>query len=106
MVPRFARSRRSGASSAKRRTRSIWETDSLNHRRDIAYLRDVREVPIRDVASELEFITSRGNWGMLARRGHFEIEMADLHRIGIAMGARVKRDLDERGASIAPLRPL
>jgi len=76
------------------------------YRRDIAYLRDVREVPIRDVASELEFITSRGNWGMLARRGHFEIEMADLHRIGIAMGARVKRDLDERGAMLAPRRPL
>ncbi len=59
------------------------------YRRDIAYLKEVREVPIRDVASELEFITSRGNWGMLARRGHFEIEMADLHRIAIAMSARV-----------------
>ena len=59
------------------------------YRRDIAYLKEVREVPLRDVASELEFITSRGNWGMLARRGHFEIELADLHRIGTAMGARV-----------------
>lgn len=59
------------------------------YRRDIAYLKELREIPIRDVASDLEFITSRANWGMLARRGHFEIEMADLHRIGTAMGARV-----------------
>ena len=59
------------------------------YRRDIAYLKEVREVPIREVASDLKFITRRGNWGILARRGHFEIEIADLHRIGIAMGARV-----------------
>ncbi len=59
------------------------------YRRDIAYLKELHEVPIRDVASELEFITGRANWGMLARRGHFEIEMADLHRIGTAMGARL-----------------
>ncbi len=58
------------------------------YRRDIAYLKEVRVVPIRDVTSQLEFITTRGNWGMLARRGHFEIEMADLHRIGRAMSAR------------------
>ena len=59
------------------------------YRRDIAYLKGVSELPIRDVAPELEFTTSRANWGMLARRGHFEIEMADLHRIGTAMGARL-----------------
>jgi len=59
------------------------------YRRDIAYLKEAREVPIREVASELEFITRRGHWGILARRGHFEITMADLHTIGRAMGAAV-----------------
>ena len=59
------------------------------YRRDVVYRKEVREVPVRTVAPELEFTSSRGNWGMLARRGHFEIGMADLHRIGIAMGARV-----------------
>src|SRR5205085_7742506 len=51
------------------------------YRLDIAYRKEVCEVPVRSVASELEFITSRASWGMLARRGHFEIEMADLDRI-------------------------
>ena len=58
------------------------------YRRDVAYVNGVRELPIREVASDLEFITSRVNWGMLARRGHFEIATADLQRIGVAMGAR------------------
>jgi hypothetical protein len=57
------------------------------YRLDIAYLKAVREVPIREVAAGLEFITGRANWGMLARRGHFEIGTSDLHRIGAAMGA-------------------
>jgi hypothetical protein len=59
------------------------------YRRDIAYCKEVREVPIRDLASGLEFVTRRPNWGMLARRGHFEIGTADLHLIAAAMGARV-----------------
>ena len=61
------------------------------YRRDIAYLKEAREVPIREVASDLEFMTRRSNWGMLARRGHFEIKMSDLHRIGIAMGVDLSR---------------
>lgn len=44
---------------------------------------------MRAGASELESITSRVNWGMLARRGHFEIKTADLQRIGVAMSAGV-----------------
>lgn len=59
------------------------------YRRDVAYVKGVREVPVSILASELSFITSRPNWGMLARRGHFEIEMADLERIAVAMGARI-----------------
>jgi hypothetical protein len=58
------------------------------YRRKIAYTRDVREVPIREVASELTFVTNHANWGVLARRGHFEIGLADLRRIAGAMGAR------------------
>src|SRR5881397_3592406 len=42
-------------------TRSTWEVDS--------------------------FRTGHANWGLLARRGHFEIEIADLCRIAPAMGA-------------------
>jgi hypothetical protein len=57
------------------------------YRRNVAYLKDVHDVPVRDVAAELEFVTKRANWGMLARRGHFEITMADLRRIAAAMGA-------------------
>lgn len=71
------------------------------YRRDVAYLKGVREVPIREVASELDFITSHPNWGMLARRGHFEIDMADLHKIRKAMSARVSSS-PSRPRSSAP----
>lgn len=57
------------------------------YRRDVTYAKGVREVPVSALASELSFVTS--NWGMLARRGHFEIPMADLERIARAMGARI-----------------
>ena len=56
------------------------------HRRDIAYVRGLRAVPIREI-SDLGFVTRHANWGLLARRGHFEIEIADLCRIAAAMGA-------------------
>jgi len=61
------------------------------YRRDVAYLTEAREVPVRDLAAQLEFITRRANWGMLARRGHFEITLADLRRIAAAMGCTVPR---------------
>lgn len=61
----------------------------MPYRRDVAYLKGLREVPIGDVGSELAFVTRQANWGMLARRGHFEIDLADLHRIAAAMGARL-----------------
>ncbi len=54
-------------------------------RRDVAYVAGAREVPIRELASKLEFVN--GRWGILARRGHFEIAMADLGTIASAMGA-------------------
>jgi EVE domain len=56
------------------------------YRRDVAYVKGAREAPVADLA--LRFITGNPNWGMFARRGHFEIEMADLEQIAAAMGAR------------------
>jgi hypothetical protein len=56
------------------------------YRRDIAYLTDAREVPLAELSPTLEFVTGRPGWGMLARRGHFEIALADLRRIAAAMG--------------------
>ena len=57
------------------------------HRRDVAYMKGVREALIAPLASKLQFIRSRPNWGTLARRGHFEITLADLCTIAAAMGA-------------------
>ena len=55
------------------------------YRRDIAYVKGAREVPLRELASTLEFVTGRPSWGLLARRGHFEIGVRDLRRIAVAM---------------------
>ena len=55
--------------------------------RDVRYVKGAREAAVADLA--LSF-TSNPNWGMLARRGHFEIEMGDLERIAAAMGVRVR----------------
>jgi len=54
------------------------------YRRDVEYVKRAREVPIADLT--LSF-TRNPNWGMLARRGHFEIEISDLEQIAKAMGA-------------------
>lgn len=52
------------------------------HRRDIDW-RAARETPISGLMDRLEF--TRGNWGMLARRGLFEISDADFQTIRAAM---------------------
>ena len=51
-------------------------------RRDIDWLK-VKEVPLADLKDDLDF--ARGNWGMLARRGMFEITDADREAIRTAM---------------------
>ena len=56
------------------------------YRLDVDYTTSVREVPIRELAAGLDFVARHANWGMLARRGHFEIGAADLRRIADAMG--------------------
>ncbi|MFT3926558.1 MAG: EVE domain-containing protein [Myxococcales bacterium] len=55
-------------------------------RRDITYAEVQRRVPVQDLNDELDFIREHANWGMLARRGHFEINLHDLHAIARAMG--------------------
>ncbi|MFO1165342.1 MAG: EVE domain-containing protein [Paracoccus sp. (in: a-proteobacteria)] len=54
----------------------------LGYRRDIDWL-PAAETPISLVIDRLEF--ARGNWGMLARRGLFEISDADFQTIRTAM---------------------
>ncbi len=44
---------------------------------------NARETPISDLTDRLEF--TRGNWGMLARRGVFEISDADFQTIRTVM---------------------
>jgi hypothetical protein len=53
-------------------------------RRDVAYV-PVRETPIAALAAELRFVRDNPRWGMLARRGHFEIDLADLRAIAAAV---------------------
>ena len=56
-------------------------------RRAVAYRPDVHEVAVGALASRLHFIQSNPNWGMLARRGIFEIDLHDARLIAQAMGA-------------------
>ncbi len=53
------------------------------HRRDVAYF-DAELVTLASLRETLVF--TRGAWGMLARRGHFEIGLDDVRRIAAAMG--------------------
>lgn len=57
------------------------------YRRDIAYVKGARQARLSELVSTLEFVTKRTSWGLLARRGHFEIGQRDLRRIAAAMGA-------------------
>ena len=58
------------------------------YRRDVAYERGARETKVEDLAPRLRFIREHPNWGMLARRGHFEIGLDDLAVIAEAMGVK------------------
>ena len=57
-------------------------TGQLGFRRDIEWL-NATETPIASLTDQLEFTS--GNWGMLARRGSFEISGADAKVIRAAM---------------------
>lgn len=47
------------------------------YRRVIEYVPARRVVPVRELAARLRFVREHPNWGMLARRGHFEIPLED-----------------------------
>ena len=49
---------------------------------------EAREVPIRPLIDELEFIRNKTSWGFVFRRGLFEIPSADFARIEGAMKER------------------
>ncbi|HET9952944.1 MAG TPA: EVE domain-containing protein [Polyangiaceae bacterium] len=55
------------------------------YRRDIAYEGVLREVPVQELSRELRFIRENPNWGMLARRGLFEIPLEDMRAIALAL---------------------
>ena len=57
------------------------------YRKDVAYKKSAHEVPIEDLRTELEFMQKP--WGMLARRGMFEISLADAKQIAKAMGIQL-----------------
>ncbi len=57
-------------------------TGQTGYRIDIDWL-TARETPISQLTDSLEF--TRGNWGMLARRGLFEVSGTDFQTIRAAM---------------------
>lgn len=54
-------------------------------RRDVDY-KPAREAPIRPMLDDLSFTTNQRNWGMIFRRGVFEVPVEDLKFIASAMG--------------------
>lgn len=56
------------------------------HRRDIRFL-EAGPAPIRPLLDRLAFTRGGPAWGLLLRRGHFEIGLEDFHLIAEAMGA-------------------
>ncbi len=54
-------------------------------RRDVAYL-PPHDAPITPLLPQLEFAAGAVHWGLLMRRGLFEITEADFRRVAYAMG--------------------
>lgn len=59
------------------------------HRRDVAYEAIQAPAPVRAIGARLRFVREHASWGMLARRGHFEIGLDDLRVIAEALGAAI-----------------
>jgi len=51
-----------------------------------------REAPIRPLLDELSFIPDAKSWGMVFRRGLFEVPREDFERIAAAMGVTFARE--------------
>lgn len=63
------------------------------YRREVRFERAAREVSLASLSERLGFIRGNPHWGMLARRGHFEISLEDLHTIATAMGVSLPAPL-------------
>lgn len=61
------------------------------YRKDVAYAAHAQAASLEALRAELHFIQRNPNWGMLARRGHFEIDAHDLELIASAMGCDLVR---------------
>lgn len=53
-----------------------------------------RDAPIRPLLGELSFIADASRWGMVFRRGLFEVPYSDLMRIAAAMGVRLDETME------------
>ena len=58
-------------------------------RKHVAYAPAANAAEIRPLLPQLHFVRRNPNWGMLARRGHFEIDAHDLGVIAQAMGCKL-----------------
>lgn len=67
---------------------------SIFFRRDVEYLTNVGEVAIEGLKDKLEFVKNNRNWGLLLRRGLFNISPHDFELIRNAME---RRFLDDSG---------
>jgi EVE domain-containing protein len=62
-------------------------TDFHPFRRKTSYFK-VKEAPIRTLLNDLSFTRERSNWGMMLRRGFFEISEDDYRTIAEALGLK------------------
>lgn len=56
-------------------------------RRDVEYLPTRHDAALELLRPVLSFTRGGANWGPLARRGHFEVELTDVAAVAKAMGA-------------------
>ena len=67
-------------------------TPSFHRWRRRLHFLPAEEAPIEPLLDSLDFITDRRRWGMIFRRGLFEIGAEDFGRIARAMGARIETE--------------
>lgn len=60
------------------------------YRRDVRYF-DAIEAPIRPLLPDLSFAGANTGWGLILRRGSFEIDATDYHIIARAMQVEERR---------------
>lgn len=73
-------------------------------RRRVAYLPAARVAPLDLLRDRLSFTAGGKNWGLLARRGHFEAALEDLPVLAAALGVRLPAAASA-GPSRTPPRP-